>query len=375
MNDLGADRLSGLLAPDEPEPVRVVRPDGASDFLLTADHAGAAFPRALGDLGLPASERYRHIAWDIGIAGVTERLAALLDASAVLQTYSRLVIDCNRRPGHPTSIPPVSETTPIPGNEALSEADRARRREAIFDPYHHEIARRLDARQAAGRRSILVAMHSFTPVFKGVARTVEVGVLYYVRTRLPELPRIMLDLLRAEGDLAVGDNEPYAITDTSDYTVPIHGETRGLPHVELEIRQDLIADAAGQARWAIRLFKSYRPDFADGEQRRDFVYVKDCAAAVLWLWRNEAPNGIYNLGSGVGRSFRDLMLALGAACGRDPVIDYVDMPESLRPNYQYCTEAPMAKLRAAGYAAPFSTLEDAVRDYVAGHLSQPDPYL
>lgn len=242
-----------LLTDDEPPPVRALRPEGRSDFFLTADHAGAAIPRALGDLGLPASERYRHIAWDIGIAGVTEHLAALLDAPAVLQRYSRLVIDCNRRPGHPTSIPTVSEVTPVPGNVGLSEAARAERQRAIFDPYHDEIARRLDARQAAGRRTMLVAMHSFTPVFNGVARSVEVGVLYYVKTRLPELPQIMLDLLRAEGDLTVGDNEPYAITDTSDYTVPAHGEARGLAHVEIEIRQDLIADAGGQARWAERL--------------------------------------------------------------------------------------------------------------------------
>jgi ADP-L-glycero-D-manno-heptose 6-epimerase len=141
--------------------------------------------------------------------------------------------------------------------------------------------------------------------------------------------------------------------------------------------QSLVAKnyAAVVAGRPIRLFKSYRPEFADGAQRRDFVYVKDCAAAVLWLWRNAAANGIYNLGSGVGRSFYDLMQALGAACGRVPVIEYVDMPESLRPNYQYFTEAPMAKLRAAGYHAPFTPLEEAVRDYVAGYLSQPDPYL
>jgi ADP-L-glycero-D-manno-heptose 6-epimerase len=141
--------------------------------------------------------------------------------------------------------------------------------------------------------------------------------------------------------------------------------------------QSLVAKnyAAVAAGRPIRLFKSYRPEFADGAQRRDFVYVKDCAAAVVWLWRNAAPNGIYNLGSGVGRSFYDLMQALGTACGRVPVIEYVDMPESLRPNYQYFTEAPMAKLRAAGYRAPFTPLEEAVRDYVAGYLSQPDPYL
>jgi predicted N-formylglutamate amidohydrolase len=239
-----------LIAVDEPAPVRILRPEGGADFLLTADHAGRLLPRALGTLGLSEDERQRHIAWDIGIAGVTEALAGLLDATAVLQTYSRLAIDCNRAPGHPTSIPPVSELTAIPGNASLSEAQRAARQRAIFDPYHRAIATTIDARQVAGRRTVLVAMHSFTPVFKGVARAVEVGVLYHHAT---PLSRIMLDLLRAGGDLVVGDNKPYAITDDSDYTIPVHGEGRGLPHVEIEIRQDLIGDGTGQAAWAGRM--------------------------------------------------------------------------------------------------------------------------
>jgi predicted N-formylglutamate amidohydrolase len=237
-----------MLGADEPSPVRVLRPEGGSDFVLTADHAGNLIPRALGDLGVSAAERQRHIAWDIGIAAVTETLSGLLDATAVLQTYSRLVIDCNRAPGHPTSSPPVSEFTRVPGNENLSDADREARRRAIFDPYHTAITGILDAR--AGRRTILVAMHSFTPVYKGVARAVEVGVLYHHETPLSQL---MLELLRAEGNLTVGANEPYAITGTSDYTVPVHGEGRDIPHVEIEIRQDLIGEAAGQRGWAERM--------------------------------------------------------------------------------------------------------------------------
>jgi predicted N-formylglutamate amidohydrolase len=244
-----------LLAADEPAPVRLLRPDGAGDFVLTADHAGNRIPRALGDLGLAASERRRHIAWDIGIAGVSERLSALLDAPVVLQTYSRLVIDCNRAPGHPTSIPVRSEATDVPGNAALDAAARAARQAAIFDPYHRAVAGLLDARAAAGRRSVLVAMHSFTPVFHGRRRTVEIGVLSHRDRRLAD---IVLALLREAGEFAVGDNEPYAITDTSDYTVPVHGEGRGLVHVELEIRQDLIETAADQAQWAERVARLLR---------------------------------------------------------------------------------------------------------------------
>ncbi len=242
-----------LIGEDDPPPVRVLRPRGSAAFFLTADHAGRAIPRRLGDLGLPAGELERHIAWDIGIAAVTELLSEALDAAAVLQAYSRLVIDCNRRPEWPSAIPTISELTPIPGNEGLSADAREARRAAIFSPYHERIAALLDARAAAGRRSVLVAMHSFTPVFKGLARSVEVGILYNPAARDIRLPRIMLDLLRAEGGLRVGDNEPYAITGNSDYTVPVHGEERGLPHVEIEIRQDLIGEKAGQAAWAARL--------------------------------------------------------------------------------------------------------------------------
>jgi predicted N-formylglutamate amidohydrolase len=244
--------MTGLLAPDEPSPVRVLCEDGTSDLFLTADHAGRAIPRSLGTLGLPDNELMRHIGWDIGIAGVTERLSASLNATAVLQSYSRLVIDCNRDPSVPSSMPEISELTEIPGNRNLSAAQRSDRRAAIFDPYHARISSLLDGRAAAGRRTVYVAMHSFTPVFKGELRSMQVGVLY---NRDARLAAILLELLRAEGDLVVGDNAPYAVSDITDYGVPIHAEKRGLPHVEIEIRQDLIADAAGQAAWAERFHR------------------------------------------------------------------------------------------------------------------------
>src|SRR5439155_6857505 len=146
--------------------------------------------------------------------------------------------------------PNISELTEIPANANITAAEREARRREIFEPYHREIAELLEARAAAGRRTVLVAMHSFTPVFKGEKRSIDIGVLY---NRDARLARIMLDLLRAEGDLAVGDNAPYAITDISDYTVPVHGEGGSLAHVEIEIRQDLIGAPAGQAAWAARL--------------------------------------------------------------------------------------------------------------------------
>jgi predicted N-formylglutamate amidohydrolase len=243
-------QIEPLLAPEEPGPVLVERPDATSPYFLAVDHAGRLLPRRLGTLGLPDSELRRHIGWDIGILEVSTRLSERLGATLVGQLYSRLVIDCNRDPEVATSICVVSESTEIPGNQELVEAERLSRRAALFVPYHDRIRTLLDARDASGTRSVLVSMHSFTPVFKGVARPWHVGVLY---NRDARLGRILLDLLRGEGDLTVGDNEPYAVSDVTDYTIPVHGERRGLPHVEIEIRQDLIEDAAGQQAWADRL--------------------------------------------------------------------------------------------------------------------------
>lgn len=243
--------LPPLLGPDEPPAVQIHRAHGASDYLLICDHAGRRLPRALGDLGLPAAELERHIAWDIGAAALSRKIADRLDAVLISQTYSRLAIDCNRPFTSATSIPSVSEAVIIPGNQRVSTQDTQRRRRDIFAPYHERIMTELDARAAAGRVTILVAMHSFTKDFVGQpSRPWHVGVLY---NRDARLARILLDLLGAEAGLVVGDNQPYAVGDDSDYAIPVYGERRGLPHVELEIRQDLLADDAGQEAWAERL--------------------------------------------------------------------------------------------------------------------------
>ena len=239
-----------LLAAGEPSPVTVLRPNGRASFVLTADHAGRLIPRCLGNLGLNAADLERHIAWDIGIAEVTKHLSTILDAPAILQTYSRLVIDCNRSPEWTSAIPEISEATAIPGNRGLTEAEVVVRRREIFDPYHHAIEGLLDMRAAAGRPAIFVAMHSFTPVYLGEVRPMHAGILY---NRDRTLASLMLELLRAEGDLVIGDNAPYSVNDESDYGIPVYGERRGLPHVEMEIRQDLIGDTAGQEEWAGRM--------------------------------------------------------------------------------------------------------------------------
>jgi predicted N-formylglutamate amidohydrolase len=241
---------AALLEPDEPEPVTLENEAGGSVFFLTCEHAGRVFPRRLGTLGLPEHETLRHIAWDIGIGAVGRELSRRLDAAVILQTYSRLVIDCNRDPNVPSSIPEISESTEIPGNRGLGEAARAARADAIFRPYHNAIEAALDRRATANRATALVALHSFTPVFKGVPRPWHVAVLF---NRDPRLAHDLAELLRAEGDLMVGENEPYQVSDLTDYTIPVHGERRGVPHVEIEIRQDLITEPAGQREWAERL--------------------------------------------------------------------------------------------------------------------------
>jgi predicted N-formylglutamate amidohydrolase len=239
-----------LLTAADPAPVRILNPDGPGHLLLVCDHAGKAVPAALHGLGVPEAELDRHIGWDIGAARVTEGLVTRLNAQAVLSVYSRLVVDCNRWPDSPTLMPTVSDGTPVPANHDLTEAARALRMEALYQPYHAAIAARCAAIQARGQVPVLVSIHSFTPRMNGFKRPWQVGVLWNRDGRMA-LP--MLEALRAEGDLTVGDNEPYSARTGTDFTIIHHGEDAGLPVLMLEIRQDLIADAAGADAWADRL--------------------------------------------------------------------------------------------------------------------------
>jgi predicted N-formylglutamate amidohydrolase len=243
-----------LLGSEEVPPVREDNAAGGSPFLLTCDHYGRLIPRALGDLGAPAGELTRHIAWDIGIAGVAERLSEHLGAHLIVQRYSRLVIDCNRPPHVASSIPQISEATTIPGNEGISRQAAEARRAQIFDPYHRRIDEIIDARRHDDLPTILLSLHSFTPVYAGIARPWHIGTLYQ---RDKVLPPLLLQALRAEPDLVVGDNEPYAVSDQTDYTIPVHAEARGLMNTGIEIRQDLISDQAGEKAWADRLARIF----------------------------------------------------------------------------------------------------------------------
>jgi predicted N-formylglutamate amidohydrolase len=236
-----------LLGPHDPPPFEIHHAAGRAPLLLACDHASRAFPAALGRLGLPDEATWRHIAWDIGAAELTRALAARLDAPAVLAGYSRLVVDCNRRLDDPSCFAAVSDAQRIPGNENLSEAERRRRATACYEPYHKAIAQRLHAIAQAGTVPALIAIHSFTPVYGTQARPWNVGILW---DKDPRIAVPLLDRLRAEPGLVVGDNEPYSGRHPADYTIDRHAESAGLPHVCVEVRQDELLTPAGVARWA-----------------------------------------------------------------------------------------------------------------------------
>ncbi|MDB5685586.1 MAG: putative N-formylglutamate amidohydrolase, partial [Rhizorhabdus sp.] len=236
-----------LLGPDDPAPVIAFNTDRPSPFLLIGDHAGIAIPASLGTLGLQAPDLARHIASDIGVCGLGEALALRLDCGFLHQTYSRLVIDCNRDPTAADAIPEVSDDTIIPGNCGIGAEGVQARIAAIHAPYQHAIADEIARRAASGHGTVLVSLHSFTPAMQGVSRPWHVGILHEGGDESFALA--VLEELRKETDLVVGDNEPYHM-DATDHSVPRHAFAAGLPYVELEIRQDLLADAAGQRHWS-----------------------------------------------------------------------------------------------------------------------------
>lgn len=239
-----------LLSPADPAPFGEINPDGSSRILFVSDHHRNRVPAALGRLGLPDGELARHIGYDIGIADVGEYLSERFDAPLVHSAFSRLVIDCNRVPGTPGSIPEVSDGTRVPGNTGIDAAERERRRTEIFEPYHDAIRRRMAAMRAAGREPVMVALHSFTPVFGGVARPWQIGVLWGDDGRLAEP---LIRELRRAGKFEIGDNQPYSGRSPAGYTIDHHAEPAGLVHVAMEFRQDLIADRDGAIEWA-RIF-------------------------------------------------------------------------------------------------------------------------
>ncbi|TVV74052.1 N-formylglutamate amidohydrolase [Sphingomonas solaris] len=245
----------GLLATDDPAPVAILNPAASSPFLLIGDHAGLKIPKSLDSLGVSDADLARHIACDIGVQETGTLLAGDLDACFIHQIYSRLVIDCNRDPTADDAIPARSDGADIPGNHALDAAARATRVAAIHAPYHAAIAAEISRRTAAGRPTVLVALHSFTPVMAGAARPWDIGILYDRGDA--RFAVAVLAHLAAQTDFVTGDNEPYRMDET-DHSVPRHAWTAGLPYVEVEFRQDHLAAPGGPRLWATRFGAALR---------------------------------------------------------------------------------------------------------------------
>ena len=253
------DSFEPLLAKDEPPPLELVNDAGAAPILLICDHASRRVPRRLNGLGLDERELSRHIGWDIGAADVTRHMALQLNAPALLAGYSRLVVDCNRHLHDPTSMRTVSDGTPIPGNAALSPADCQARINALYLPYHDAIAQRLDGIAGRGVTPALLSIHSCTPEMSGQFRPWHLGICWETDRRIAGP---VLEALGGAPGIVVGDNQPYNLDLQEDYSVPVHAMRRGLPHVQVEFRQDLIATPAGARHWAEVLLAALPPALA-----------------------------------------------------------------------------------------------------------------
>ncbi len=257
--------LPALLGPNDPPVFDHINPGGQSPLVLICDHAGRNVPLSLANLGVGAEHFERHIAYDIGAAAVTRRLSEMLDATAVLHNYSRLVIDCNRALGHPESMPLISDKTPIPGNEGLSELDARRRGDALFWPYHQTISNAVARhRRINGKPPILFTVHSFSAGFGDNPRPWHAGVIYHRDNRMAKR---MIKNLSAKG-LNIGDNEPYSGFESA-YSVDLHGLSAGLANSGIEIRQDQVTDQDGQERWAHYLAECLTEFIKDDDLFRD----------------------------------------------------------------------------------------------------------
>lgn len=239
--------MGALLQQGEESPFVAVNAEGRSPFVLICEHASNVMPKTLGTLGLPESELTRHIAWDIGAEKVGRLLSRLMDAPLLLQRYSRLAYDCNRPPESPDAIPEMSELTAIPGNRKLSAEDKLARAREIYRPFHDGVSAVLDRRAAGGQHSLVVSIHSFTPIYKGKPRSVELGILHDRDTTLSA------KLIKSFPNIDARLNEPYGPKDGVLHTLNLHGFTRGLQHAMIEIRNDLVSTERGQDEWAQRL--------------------------------------------------------------------------------------------------------------------------
>lgn len=249
-----------LIGAGDAPPYLTYNSNGSARVLLVADHASPFFPAAMNQLGLEDWVLDRHVTWDIGSDQLTEYLADLLDAPAILAGFSRLIIDPNRKLDDPTAFVEVSDGISIPGNFELSAEQKALRVRSFFEPYHGAIARRLAEFEKCGTVPVLISVHTCTPVFAQFIRPWHIGVMW---DKDPRIAVPMMENLRKVEDVCFGDNEPYSGRHSHDFTIDHHAEPAGLPHVGIEVRQDLVRDSAGARKWAGILAETLRDVLAD----------------------------------------------------------------------------------------------------------------
>ncbi|MDT8321640.1 MAG: N-formylglutamate amidohydrolase [Xanthomonadales bacterium] len=236
-----------LIGPGDAPPYMSYNDGGKARALLVADHASPYFPAAMNQLGLADWVIERHVAWDIGSDMLTRHLADLLDAPAVLAGFSRLIVDPNRRLDDPAAFIETSDGIAIPGNQDLSDTDKALRAQSFFHPYHDAIEARLEDFAASEIVPAFIAIHTCTPVFDRVVRPWHIGILWDTD---PRIPLALIERLGPMDGICIGDNEPYSGRHPHDFTVDHHAESAGLPHVGIEVRQDLVGDDQGARKWA-----------------------------------------------------------------------------------------------------------------------------
>ncbi|MEE2760865.1 MAG: N-formylglutamate amidohydrolase [Pseudomonadota bacterium] len=236
-----------LLGGNDPPPFQPVNGGSSAPLLIICDHASNKLPESVNGLGLPDAEMDWHIAWDIGAAAITRALVARLDAAAVLTSYSRLLIDANRRRGEPESIPKISDGTVIPDNASMSLAAAHARTKQFFWPYHHAINDQLTRLHALGRVPAVYSVHTFTPHMEDESRPWHIGVLWKRDDRM--VASLLESLPRLNTKLTVGDSLPYTGTQIA-YSLNLHAGLAGFPHVAVEIRQDLTARGVETEKWA-----------------------------------------------------------------------------------------------------------------------------
>jgi predicted N-formylglutamate amidohydrolase len=251
---------SSILAPDDPPPFNILQAEPSWPALLVCDHASSRIPARFHNFGVSAANMKTHRALDIGAGAVTRLLSRSLGLPAVLAGYSRLVVDCNRRLDDPAVFPASIDGVVVPGNQELTHADRQARADALYWPYHHAVRDQLSRLESVAKAPALIAVHSFVPVRVGKHRPWDIGILWDVD---PRMPVSLIEGLRKIPDLVVGDNEPYSGKHVHDFTVDHHAEAEGLPHVGIELRQDLIDTDAGAERCSELLASVLRPILSD----------------------------------------------------------------------------------------------------------------